>query len=337
MATSRDVAKLAGVSPATVSRVLNNSGYVAADVRERVNQAIRDLNYVPNRLAQGLRKQHYGQIACVMPSIRNPFYHEIVMGIEESGLTKGYTFSLFNRVSKKEDYLKVILEGFYDGIIFLSPFEVEKVYDIAEIAKEIPTVVYSDRGHAFGVPHVYVDLRAAMRTNVTQLIEEGHEQILFLGYEFTEESENPRFQGYLDAMTAHRLKVPSGLLQFIPDFTDTLSMGYESTSRVLRAGCPFTAIAASNDLLAIGAMRAVKDSGLVVPEDISVTGVDDIEMARAITPTLTTTRIPKHKIGRILMDLLLAQIEENDLEEKVIEVSTEIIHRESTRGWRSNR
>ncbi|KPV40829.1 LacI family DNA-binding transcriptional regulator [Alicyclobacillus ferrooxydans] len=330
MATSRDVAKRAGVSPATVSRVLNNSGYVGADVRERVNRAISELNYVPNRLAQGLRKQHYGQIACVMPSIRNPFYPEIVMGIEETGLAQGYTFSLFNRITKREEYLQVILEGFYDGVIFLSPFEVEKVYDIAEIAKQIPTVVYSDRGHAFGIPHVFVDLRAAMEKNVTQLIEDGHREILFLGYEFVDESENPRYQGYMDAMTTHGFDVPKQLIQFIPDFTDTLSMGYESIQNTLHAGVSFTAVAASNDLLAIGAIRAIIDHGLHVPEDVSVTGVDDIEMARAITPALTTTRIPKHDIGRILMDLLLAQINQDAQGESVVEVATEIIRREST-------
>ncbi|QSO47417.1 LacI family DNA-binding transcriptional regulator [Alicyclobacillus mengziensis] len=331
MTTSRDVAKRAGVSPATVSRVLNNSGYVAADVRERVNQAIRELNYVPNRLAQGLRKQRYGQIACVMPSIRNPFYHEIVTGIEETGLTKGYTFSLFNRVHKREDYLKVILEGFYDGIIFLSPFEVEKVHDIAEIAKQIPTVVYSDRGHVFGVPQVLVDLRKAMRDIVTQLIHDGHRQILFLGYEFVEETENPRYQGYMDAMAEHGAEVPNGLLELIPDFKDTLSVGYESISNVLRERVPFTAIAASNDLLAIGAMRALKDHGLRVSEDVSVTGVDDIEMARAITPTLTTVRIPKHEIGRKLMSLLLERLDGGEIDNhRVVEVATEMICREST-------
>nr|WP_040289559.1 LacI family DNA-binding transcriptional regulator [Alicyclobacillus hesperidum] len=331
MVTSRDVARKAGVSPATVSRVLNNSGYVAADVRERVNQAIRELNYVPNRLAQGLRKQRYGQIACVMPSIRNPFYHEVVAGIEDIGLTKGYTFSLFNRISKKEEYLKVILEGFYDGIIFLSPFEVEKVYDISEIAKQIPTVVYSDRGHAFGVPHVYVNLREAMRTNVTKLIQDGHRQILFLGYQFEEESENPRYQGYMDAMLEYGLQVPKRLLEFIPDFEDTLSIGYQSISRILQESCGFTAIAASNDLLAIGAMRALNDHGLRVPDDVSVTGIDDIEIARAVTPTLTTMRIPKREIGRELIAILLERIESDDSNDcRVVEVVTEFIRREST-------
>lgn len=334
MATNRDVARRAGVSPATVSRVLNESGYVAADVRERVNRAIADLNYVPNRLARGLRKQHYGQIACVMPSIRNPFYHEIVMGIEEVGLTNGYTFSLFNRITKKEDYLKVILEGFYDGIIFLSPFEVEKVYDIAEIGRTIPTVVYDDRGHPFQVPHVYLDLRKTMNTNVSNLIRDGHEEILFLGYEFADEFDNPRYQGYIDAMAQHGRTVSPELLRFIPDFGDTLSGGYECMRGILAEGLRFTAVAASNDLLAIGAMRALKQHGVHVPDDVSIVGVDDIEMSRLVTPTLTTARIPKHQIGDQLMNLLLRQIKGELIEETVIEVETEYIARESTKPRR---
>ncbi|MCL6454593.1 MAG: LacI family transcriptional regulator [Alicyclobacillus sp.] len=330
MATNRDVARLAGVSPATVSRVLNDSGYVAPDVRDRVQRAIAELNYVPNRLARGLRKQRFAQIACVLPSIRNPFYHEILLGIQEAGLARGYTFSLFHRIAKKEEYLKVILGGFYDGIIFLSPFEVEKVYNIAEIGEVLPTVVYDDRGHPFSVPHVYVNLRETMYTNVTKLIEQGHRGILFLGYEFAVETDNPRYLGYMDAMREHGLKVLPEYLQFIADFDDTLSVGYKRMTTVLQQRIPFTAVAASNDLLAIGAMRALQQAGVRIPEDVSVVGVDDIEMARLVTPALSTARVPKRQIGTRLMELLLGTICGDEVTSSTIEVRTSYVEREST-------
>ncbi|UOF88711.1 LacI family transcriptional regulator [Fodinisporobacter ferrooxydans] len=329
MATRQDVAKLAGVSPSTVSRVINENGYVAEDVRKRVKQAIQELNYIPNRVARSLRMQKCRQIACITPSISNSFYHEIVMGIEEIALENGYTFSLYNLTYEKREYLKLILEGFHDGVILLQPSEVEKILPLEQIAKHLPISMYCDRREVAAIPHVYVNLRRAMRKNVSHLIRLGHRDIIFLGYEFHAPEENPRFQGYVDAMNEFGLPILPHHQQFIPDLKDTLTVGYQKMIEFLERGMTCTAVVASNDLLAVGAMRAFTERGMRVPDDVSITGVDDSEISRLITPSLSTIGIPKQEIGNLLMRQLLDQINGMQTVYPAIEVSTELIMRES--------
>ncbi|GGJ03680.1 LacI family transcriptional regulator [Alicyclobacillus cellulosilyticus] len=336
MPSRLDVARLAGVSPSTVSRVLNNSGYVSEDVRKRVMQAIEELNYIPNRVAQSLRKQRSRQIACIAPSIGNLFYHEILAGIQETAEARDYTFSLYSSSSDKRTYLRVIHEGFYDGVILLSPFDVERVMKLEDIAAHIPLCLYCDRKRSPGIPHVYVDLRQAMRRTVAHLADMGHRNILFLGYEFISPDENPRYQGYVDALTEKGWPVQPELCRFIPDFQDTASVGYQVVKESLALGLRFTAVAASNDLLAIGAIRALLESGRRVPEDVSVTGVDDIEIAHLIKPSLTTVRIPKREIGNTLMHMLLEQIDRELSAGRMVEFPTELIIRESVRAVASS-
>lgn len=329
------MARLAGVSPSTVSRVLNNNGYVAPDVRRRVHQAIKELNYVPNRLARSLRTQQCRQIACISPSIGNSFYYEIVAGIEETALENGYTFSLYSLTYEKRKYLEVVLSGFYDGLILLAPHEMEKITSLDELAERLPICLYCDRERHPFLPHVYVDLRKAMRQNVEHLIQLGHRRIAFLGYVFRRPEENPRFMGYMDAMREHGLPVSDDITRFIPDYQDTLSYGYQIVKDLIKSGNRYTAIVATNDLLAVGAMRALVEHGLKVPDDVSLTGVDDLEIASLVTPTLTTIRIPKKRIGNMLMIQLLAQIHGDTTTAKASEVSTELIRRESVRALES--
>lgn len=329
MATRVDVARRAGVSPTTVSRVLNENGYVAADVRERVLQAIKELNYVPNRMARSLKMKRCGQFTCIISSLSNPFYHEVLLGIERAALERGYTFSLYNVTRDREAYMKLILEGFYDGLMVLTPYEVMNVVDLKELSRKIPVCIYKDRSSDFGLPHVHVDLYRAMRRNVEYLIELGHRDIAFLG-EYDDHEENPRYAGYLDAMRDHGLVAGDPLVQLVPYLRDTMSAGYERTAAMLDQGIRFTAIAASNDLLALGSIRALAERGVRVPQDVSVIGIDDVELARMSTPALTTARIPKADVGARLVQLLLDQVEGVASGPRSVELQTELIVREST-------
>jgi DNA-binding LacI/PurR family transcriptional regulator len=329
MPTRLDVAKMAGVSQSTVSRVLNESGYVSRDVRIRVEQAISDLNYVPNRLARGLRLQECKQIVCITPSISNMFYSEVVAGIEETTLEHGYTFSLYNITYEKREYLKVVLEGFYDGLIILSPVEVKKIMDLDEISKYLPTSLYWDQDERPAIPHVYVDLRKAMKDAVTYLIEQGHKDIIFLGYQFESQLENPRYQGYIDAMKGNGLPILPYYTQFMEQLNDTLTTGYQKIKEFVNQDLPFSAIVAANDLMAVGAMRALTESGKRVPQDISVLGVDDIELSSIVSPALTTVHIPKRKIGNTLAKQLLAQINGNKEMTASVVYPTQLMIRES--------
>lgn len=331
VATRKDVAERAAVSPSTVSRVVNNNGYVAPEVRRRVERAIRDLEYVPNRIARSLRTQASMQIACVTHNITNPFYGEVVLGIEDEAFSNGYSFSLYNANFEQRDYPRVMQEGFHDGLIILSPVELSASTKLDIIKNAIPTVMYWDWGGQSPLPNINVDLNYAMQLAVSALIESGHTDIVYLGYEADAMDENPRFTGFQNAMRFHRVPINDDLVQLIPKWQDTLEMGYHKMKSFLSKKKTFTAVAASNDLLAIGAIRALRDEGYRVPEDISVTGVDDIELAHMIVPSLTTVRIPKATLGRALVQLWLANLASPQEWSRSLTSEVELIWRESAR------
>src|SRR5579875_402144 len=123
----------------------------------------------------------------------------MLMGIEEEALRRGYTFSLYNMTREKEGYMRLILEGFYDGLIILTPYEVMNVVNLTELSAQIPICIYRDRSMDFGIPNVHVDLYNAMTENINYLVGLGHTKIAFLG-EYDNKEENPRYAGYIDAM-----------------------------------------------------------------------------------------------------------------------------------------
>ncbi|MFB5196801.1 LacI family DNA-binding transcriptional regulator [Neobacillus sp. KR4-4] len=338
MVTRKDVALKAGVSPSTVSRVINNNGYVAMEVRKRIEAAIAELNYIPNRAAQNLRMKSYKQIACISPSINNSFFAEMFMGIEEMAIEVGYSLSLYNITKKKPDFLKQVVEGPYDGLILLASHELIMIKDILENIKKMPLSIYWDRIDKLNIPlkaeipHVYVDLKKVMRQSVNHLITNGHKEILFLGHYYQKEkSSNPRYKGYEMAMKEHNLEIKEYYRIFVEMYEDKLTTGYEAIKMLLDKGRYFTAVAASNDLLAAGAIRAIIESGKKVPEDISVIGVDNIELAKIVTPTLTTMNIPKREIGKMLVQQLMDQIQNENTIEKSVEVEVMLKERESVK------
>ncbi|MFJ5623175.1 LacI family DNA-binding transcriptional regulator [Peribacillus loiseleuriae] len=334
MVTRREVAQKAGVSPSTVSRVINNNGYVAAEARERVEAAITELNYIPNRAAQNLRMKSYKQIACITPSITNSFFTEMFVGIEEMALERGYSLSLYNITKERKDYLKQVLEGPYDGMILLASYELSSIMDFDKNALNMPLSLYLDRFLETDIPHVFVDLKKAMRQSVEHLIQNGHKDIIFLGHYFDEDYGNARFEGYESAMRAHHLPIKEYYKRFIEMYEDKLTTGYSGIKSLLDNGQSFTAVAASNDLLAAGAMRAIIESGKKVPDDISVIGVDNIELAKIVTPTLTTMNIPKREIGRRLVQQLLDQLHNEKKVETFIEAEVTLIERESVKKFK---
>jgi DNA-binding LacI/PurR family transcriptional regulator len=331
MVTRKEVALKAGVSPSTVSRVINNNGYVTTEARERVEAAIAELNYIPNQAARNLRSKSYKQIACLTPSITNSFFSEMFVGIEEEALEKGYSVSLYNMTKERQNYLKQIIEGPYDGMILLASNEISSIlkFDRGELKK--PLSIYWDRPEEIEIPHVFVDLKKVMRNSVEYLIQNGHKEIIFLGQSFENPYVNPRYEGYKSAMDVHHLPIKEYYKKFVELYQDKLTTGYDAIKSLLENGQSFTAVAATNDLLAAGAMRAIIESGKMVPKDISVIGVDNIELAKIVTPTLTTIDIPKREIGKILFKQLLDQLHNEKQIGTKIESEGTLIERESVK------
>jgi len=331
MTTRHDVAARAGVSPSTVSRVVNGNGYVAHDVRFRVQRAIEELSYVPNRLARSLRMSQSMQIACITHNITNPFYGEIILGLEDVLFRSGYTLSLYTSNFTEQDYHRTVGERMYDGLVVLSPVELGRVVKLETLKEKIPMAVYWDFTNASPVSNVTLDLRTAMTEAVAHLLQGGHKRIVFLGHETEKVEENPRFQGYVDALASHGISLLKELILTTPSWGDSPEFGYEKMNGFLQRDVAFTALVASNDLLAYGAMRALSECGKRVPGDVSVIGFDDLDITRFATPALTTVHVPKRLIGERLGALLLQDIDGTLVTPSPIVLKAQLVCRETTK------
>lgn len=337
MATLRDVARHAQVSTASVSRVLNQEPVVSDATRERVERAIRDLNYKPNRIARSLRCRNSHIIALVVDSIANPFASEISQGVEGFLNPRAYDLFLYNTDHdhrKGLSYLEGLPSRMVDGVIYAA-----SGLDLAGALQAqmnrlqtlgIPTVMV---GWSLpGVHAVVSDDRAGMLAAVDHLMQMGHRSVAFLsgppGSSVTEQ----RRAGFLEAMAAHHQDVPSDLVQRADCRMDMAVTATEAL--VGRAQAP-TAIVAGNDLMALGALYAAHQCAVRVPEDLSVVGFDNIAFTAYTSPPLTTVNVPKQQFGasaaRRLLDLIAAEAK---LEPMVEVLATQLVVRASCQAAR---
>lgn len=306
-ATIRDVAQRAGVGVATVSRVLNGTGYVKAETRERVLEAAAALGYVPSQLARGLVRHLSDTVGLVIPDITNPFFPLITRGVEDAASEAGYTVFLCNTDNdpalEAHDVQK-LRERRVDGIIFVGTTERRESVDRL-LADGIPVVVMDRQlGHA-DVDTVLVDNRWGALAACRHLIELGHRRIAHAAGHQSTRTGQDRHEGYREALEEAGIAYDPAAVVW-GDFT------YESGFRVgqvLLGRYPRpTAIFAGNDLIALGVIRAAEEAGIAVPDDLSVVGFDDIQMSAVVRPGLTTVRQPAREMGRLAMAMLLERI-----------------------------
>ena len=274
MPTIQDVAKRAGVAPITVSRVVNNSGYASEETRGRVEAAIEELGYVPNTLARGLRSKRTNTLALVMTDITNPFFTMIARGVEDVASAADFTVIFCNTdesEEKEEKYIRILAQKQIDGVLLIpacgNPDSVEFLQ-----SKDIPVVLLDRR-----VPNVQSDLvrcdsKDGAYQLIKRLIELGHTQITIVtGPEGVSTSED-RVLGYRQALSEAGLSDHEHI--YYGYFTQT--SGYELTLQALEAHRHPTAIFGANNFISIGILKALRDSGVNVPEDIAVVGFDDL-------------------------------------------------------------
>ena len=338
--TLADIAAEAAVTPMTVSRVVNSTGYVHAETRERVLRVAREMKYRRNGLARGLKRQRTDTIGLVIGDIANPFAAELSRGVREVLEQHGY--SLFICVSEhtaKEDVqaFDSLADHRADGIIVATRASKSGNEKLTELINSgIPVSLI---GREFLHPHtdlVTADNLKGGYEATKHLIELGHERIGFIGVSLTQGARLRRFQGYLEALAEHALAVDEKLIvggsasDQMPGYS-TEEMGYDGMTKLLERRKRPTAVFARNDFTAMGALNAIKRAGLRIPEDIALIGYDDIPLASHTSPTLTTVRQPTREQGRVAAELLLRRIEgdrEQARAEKTFEC--ELVVREST-------
>jgi len=329
--TIKDIAKMAKVAPSTVSRALNNKGRMSSATRERIRQLAQELGYHPNINAKGLATNRTGNIGIIIHKRHKPlpgsfydFYGTIIIGVEEEAGNQGYNF-IFSSVDGEFVVPRCVKERRVDGLIIMG-CDISK--DLISKLKDdgVPLVLVDN--HIDGVDSVAVDNTGGAYKAVEYLIKLGHRKIGFIAERFTDLSFKERFEGYKLALSEHGLQynpdlVAEGLTR--PDH------GYVAMKKLLGRGTP-SAVFAANDSTAVGAIRAIKEKGLKVPDDIAIVGFDDGGLASQAVPPLTTVRVFREKMASAAAKRLIELIEDPDQPPVHLTLPTKLIVRESCGG-----
>lgn len=300
------IARLAGVSVATVSRVLNNSDTVKAGNRERVLQAIRESNYQPNLLARQLRTARSQMILVMVSNIANPFCAEVVKGIEEQAECNGYRILLCHSgsdVERSKSGLTLLSGKIVDGIITMDAFS--RLTELAALIGDAPWVQCAEYADSGAVSCVGINDVDAAQSVVNHLSEAGRQRVALINHDLSYKYARLRERGYKAAIYANGLEWQR--VGYASELSS--SAGKAAMEKLLALETRPDAVFAVSDTLAAGAMRAIAQAGLRIPEDIAVVGFDGTELAEMVSPQLTTIEQPSRDIGRRAVDLLLSRID----------------------------
>lgn len=304
MATILDVSKAAGVSVATVSRVLNGKGQVSQETARRVMRAVEALSYAPNVSARNLRLNESRIILIVAPNITNPYYTHILAGIGRAAHRMGYSAFLCDtggERSETEKVLDMLVRRQADGAILLATERVSEW--LKPYAEKYPLVECSEYDPLLGLPRVSIDNYAAAREAMAHLIFLGHERIGLVSSRNLYISTELRLAGYRDALKDAGLTPSDGYVR-LGDADYSFKSGFDSAKSLLSLSNRPTALLCVSDMLALGAIASAKELGLRVPEDLSVVGFDDVEHTTMFHPHVTTVAQPCLTIGEKAMELL---------------------------------
>ncbi len=327
-----DVARQAGVSLMTVSRVVNNKDDVSADTRQLVQTTIKQLGYRPSDIARGLVTKRTGAIGLVVPDVSNPYFSEVVRGAEHVAYAENYSVLLCNTEENTQRELAVLQsleEKCVDGIVLCSSRLAED--DLEEAISRHPAAVLVNRRLEFadergGVGVVTLDDIAGGQMATQHLLNRGHRAIGLLAGPPASHSGQGRTEGYHRTMTAAGI---SPFSRWIKHCAPTVEGGRTGARELLGGNPELTALFCFNDLVAIGALQACGDLGQAIPDDVAIVGFDDIPLAALVTPALTTCRTSRYELGTRAMELLLERIGGCTEMCKEIVLSTELIVRDS--------
>jgi DNA-binding LacI/PurR family transcriptional regulator len=325
------IAQLAKVSKATVSRVLNNSPKVTEETRERVMKIIKKSGYYPSAMARRLTTNKAETIGLIIPSPQdktfgNPFYTEILRGFTHQAKIEGYDLLLFIN-EHKFNYSQLFYDRRVDGLLLVGIKRNDR--GIVQLSENRLPYILTGKVDYKEANYVDAENRKGAYQAASYLARLGHKRIAYIGGSFEFVFNQERFEGYLSALKDRNLEYGKELTT---ESISTQESGYEAMRKILKSSSIPTAVFAANDLDAIGAMKAVKEKGLRIPEDIAFIGFDDIQLASYIEPSLTTVRQPIFKMGTTAISLLVQLIERKGKEPLKVELPTQLIIRESSEG-----
>jgi LacI family transcriptional regulator len=334
MASITEVARLAGVSTATASRVIGEADYpVSAVARQRVLDAALALDYVPNALARGLQKSRVAVVGVIVHDITDPYFAEVVRGVEDAASDEGYlviTCSSDRDADRENSYVRLLRSMRASAVIFAGsgiddPARNEELRRHLDGMRANGAAVVHLSPQAFGEPEVAVDNAAGIAAMVAALAGLGHRRVAFLAGPPSLFVARDRLEGYRRGIVDQGLEADDRL---VVATTFDREGGRAGVDALLDTGAPFTAISCANDLLALGALDRLAELGRRVPDDVSVAGFDDISVAATTTPRLSTVRLPLRELGRHGFANAARQLNGEASEPTVL--PTEVVLRDST-------
>nr|WP_042273478.1 LacI family DNA-binding transcriptional regulator [[Clostridium] dakarense] len=330
--TIKDIANLAGVSKTTVSKVINNKDEsISKATKDKILKIMKEQNYVPNKLAQGLVTKRTKTIGLLIPDIRNPFFTDISRGAEDYARKEGYNIIF---CSTDEDYerevecIEMICEKMVDGIIFAPSSNTSNKDDRYKNLNTPMVLVDKNLDISNSKGLVKVDNKNGTYEATKHLINKGHKEILYLSGPLKNDITRDRLNGYLRALEKNNVNLNE---DYIVEGKYKYEWSYEFIKNMKEIN--YTAICCANDLMAIGAIQALRERGLNVPNDISVVGFDDIQTAKLIDPSLTTVRQPAYEMGEKASEILIDYLKNKDKDSVgTITFKPELIVRNSTKS-----
>ena len=331
MVKIEDVARAAGVSVATVSRVLNEQGGVLPQTQERVRKAVEALHYEPNLSARNLRRNESRIILILAPNFSNPYYSNVLSGICDVSRNLGYSTLMYNTYDSNALDESLVTSLFQknraDGMITLAVNKNDRW--LAKYAGKYPLVQCSEYVEDAVLPHISVDNRLAANESVAQLISQGHTRIGIVTSANRYLSSENRLRGYLDALEMAGIPKDDALIAYASaDYS--FASGKQAARDLLSLPEPPSAIFCVSDILALGVIAAAGKMGLQVPWDLSVTGFDDVDYTTMFHPYLTTVAVPCYELGRSSMLLLYDHILQKPGAQQAVYLPHQLVQRETT-------
>lgn len=301
--TIREVARRAGVSVATVSRVLNDNTPVAEATRRRVEDAVRTLRYFPHAGARSLITRRTTALGVLLPDLYGEFFSEVIRGLDNAARSHGYHVLLSGSHSDPGELDTAVraMRGRVDGLIVMSPdFAAEAL--TSRLPEGLPCVLLNSSARNSGCDTVSIDNVGGAKAIVTHLLSHGHDRVAIINGPPSNNDARERLRGYRAALGAARVS-RSAVLELPGNFTE--EAGYDAGRAMLALKPVPTAVFAANDSMAVGAMSAFREAGRRIPEDIAVGGFDDIPIAHYLTLPLTSVHVPTNELGTTAVDLLV--------------------------------
>ncbi len=331
MATIKDVARLAGVSTTTVSHVINKTRFVAETTQEKVMKAVEELNYAPSAVARSLKCNSTRTIGMLVTQSTNLFFSEVISGVESYCYRQGYTLILCNTggiYEKQRDYIRMLAEKRVDGILVMCSDFTEELNEMLNRHTNIPKVVMDWGPESSQADKIMDNSEEGGYIATKYLIDNGHTDIACLSGHFDKLACKERIVGFRRAMAEANLPVNEDWILEGNFECDTAVLVADKITAMEKRP---TAVFCFNDTMALGLMSRLQQNGIKVPDDVSVVGYDNIELAEYFSPPLTTIHQPKRRVGKNAFEILLERIKDKDHEKRIFEMQPELIVRNTVK------